>query len=203
MATKEQVRNAILGSLDKWREIYYGRRIDNGSLDCPLCQIFVEQENCGQCPVKLKTGQPGCRGTPYYDPHGFLGKCADTPALKDQALRMYRFLAEVYGDFEAGLFSSSHEYSKPEADKVSKTSHLIFKPWEPEVKRIPGVTYMRVVPNPACDGSVILAAVDSGGNRLPAGYLLTIKANSAIYVHQSVSDEIPILKDKNGKLLVE
>jgi hypothetical protein len=66
---------ALKGSIEKWRRIREEDGIDNGSRDCPLCDIYwkeVDLENdenievrCFFCPVYESTGQHACEGSPY------------------------------------------------------------------------------------------------------------------------------------------
>jgi hypothetical protein len=62
-------RKALNGSIKKWRKIVAGTGIDLGDRNCPLCALFNSMSNpggsCTGCPVKEKTGEPWCRGTPY------------------------------------------------------------------------------------------------------------------------------------------
>lgn len=67
--SKARVQQAINGSVKKWLGIATGRAADQGSRNCPLCQLFffgIGGECCMGCPVYKKTGQIGCRDTPYY-----------------------------------------------------------------------------------------------------------------------------------------
>lgn len=66
---------ALRGSIAKWRAIVAGDGEDNGVSNCPLCQIFYEQEYeededgeplfCVGCPVRDRTGTDNCAGTPW------------------------------------------------------------------------------------------------------------------------------------------
>ena len=68
--SKARVQWAIDGSVQKWLDIATGHAADQGSANCPLCQLFFWRDDtedcCWGCPVSKKTGQTGCRGTPYY-----------------------------------------------------------------------------------------------------------------------------------------
>lgn len=51
---------ALKGSIKKWEKIATGKGIDQGSRDCPLCQL--PNNNCDSvCPVN------GCMDSPWYD----------------------------------------------------------------------------------------------------------------------------------------
>jgi len=54
--------NALKGSIRKWEKIVNGTGVDFGDANCPLCKLFLV---CEDCPIFLKTGQDGCKGTPY------------------------------------------------------------------------------------------------------------------------------------------
>ena len=59
---------ALKGSIEKWEKIVAGEGIDLGTVNCPLCQIFVvPKDSCEGCPVMEKTGESDCYGSPYYD----------------------------------------------------------------------------------------------------------------------------------------
>lgn len=71
--------------IDKWKKIMNGTGKEKGSINCPLCWVFVNTRTraqkrldgedvlpgmgskCGYCPISQKTGgREMCRGTPYY-----------------------------------------------------------------------------------------------------------------------------------------
>lgn len=66
---------ALQGSIEKWEAIVAGTGEDKGAKNCPLCQMFhpdyVEPEtfaeSCNGCPVKDRTKQDGCNGSPYME----------------------------------------------------------------------------------------------------------------------------------------
>lgn len=58
MATYEETKNALEGSIHKWEQILAGAGVDDGINNCPLCQLF---DNCRGCPVDY-TGHTGCSG---------------------------------------------------------------------------------------------------------------------------------------------
>jgi hypothetical protein len=61
---KEEVENALEGSVKKWQDIVDGVREDEGSDNCSLCSLFVK-EACIGCPVYEYTGFKYCDGSPY------------------------------------------------------------------------------------------------------------------------------------------
>lgn len=69
----DRTRTALLGSIAKWEAIVAGTGIDQGSSNCPLCQLFNENENpdakadCADCPVAQKVDKSFCAGTPYIE----------------------------------------------------------------------------------------------------------------------------------------
>jgi len=62
-------------TIQKWQDIVDGKGIDEYRDNCALCEVHRqswEEERkqstsvaCGKCPVKLKTGQPFCRKSPW------------------------------------------------------------------------------------------------------------------------------------------
>lgn len=72
----ERTLTALQGSIEKWKAIEAGTRVDGGGSDCPLCVLFDSVENpdgfplpcsdgCFGCPVSNATGKSGCSDTPY------------------------------------------------------------------------------------------------------------------------------------------
>jgi hypothetical protein len=76
---KAEVIKAIQSSIrDKWIPIYLERHVENGRVDCALCDMFFPQyellptdwnaeKECQGCPVKEKTGETHCKDTPYWN----------------------------------------------------------------------------------------------------------------------------------------
>lgn len=60
----QATRDALLGSIEKWRAIVAGTDADYGSGNCPLCDMFIDRR-CDGCPVDAAVGRAGCSGTPY------------------------------------------------------------------------------------------------------------------------------------------
>ena len=61
-----ETRKALKGSIKKWEKIVKSTKaVDKGDENCPLCSLFFDKINCGDCPVKISTGQGCCSGTPY------------------------------------------------------------------------------------------------------------------------------------------
>ena len=57
---------ALKGSIKKWESISRGTGSDKGSDNCPLCDIYLNQNFCcAGCPVMASTGQEWCKGSPY------------------------------------------------------------------------------------------------------------------------------------------
>jgi len=63
---EDEIREALEGSVQKWQNILDGTGIDEGIENCPLCVMFFDQ-TCVGCPVRERTAQPYCQGTPYID----------------------------------------------------------------------------------------------------------------------------------------
>lgn len=66
----QRTSDALEGSIRKWREIAAGTRENQGTRDCPLCQLFLvdrpKEQQCAGCPV-AESGHVGCDGTPYFE----------------------------------------------------------------------------------------------------------------------------------------
>ena len=73
----EKTHEALEGSIKKWEAIVDGTGADQGADNCPLCAMFIEEcdpeddsidnYGCHGCPVKEKTGQQECAGSPFYE----------------------------------------------------------------------------------------------------------------------------------------
>jgi hypothetical protein len=61
----EITKEALKGSIEKWKKIESGLGIDQGQDNCPLCQLFCKRFGCDKCPVNLKSHH-ACGGTPYF-----------------------------------------------------------------------------------------------------------------------------------------
>jgi hypothetical protein len=59
-----QTLAALKGSIRKWENIVAGTGVDKGVFNCPLCELFWD-DDCTGCPVSERTGLMNCRGTPY------------------------------------------------------------------------------------------------------------------------------------------
>ena len=57
---------ALKGSIKKWEAIVAGKGADEGSGNCPLCNVFITS-SCRGCPVSERVGNVGCGGTPYAE----------------------------------------------------------------------------------------------------------------------------------------
>ena len=69
MATYEETKEALEGSIRKWELIVSGEGTDNGVYDCPLCKLFPY---CGDgCPVEYD-GYGGCRNYEFEEWYGHL-----------------------------------------------------------------------------------------------------------------------------------
>lgn len=55
---------ALKGSIAKWEAIVAGTGVDDGSDNCPLCELFYDN-GCVGCPVAIKTRKDECIDTPY------------------------------------------------------------------------------------------------------------------------------------------
>lgn len=62
----ERTLTALKGSIHKWEQIRDGKMKDEGTKNCPLCQLFYCDE-CEGCPIKERTGFQNCENTPYDD----------------------------------------------------------------------------------------------------------------------------------------
>ena len=67
--------------------------VRTGAKACPLCSVYWESR-CLDCPVKLHTGTPGCRDTPYVDCIRARNEL-DVPKFRKAAQREVEFLQSL------------------------------------------------------------------------------------------------------------
>jgi len=60
----KRILKALKGSICKWNLICMGVETNRTSSNCPLC---IECRSCWQCPVKEKSEERGCDGTPWEE----------------------------------------------------------------------------------------------------------------------------------------
>ncbi len=60
----ERTREALEGSIEKWKAIERGDGMDLGITNCPLCALFIN-DCCSGCPVWAATGHTHCAWSPY------------------------------------------------------------------------------------------------------------------------------------------
>jgi uncharacterized C2H2 Zn-finger protein len=65
---EKATEEALLGSIEKWKQIEKRKGADKGVTNCPLCGLFFNEEPmCQGCPVRADTNKPLCQGTPYIN----------------------------------------------------------------------------------------------------------------------------------------
>lgn len=57
---------ALKDSIRHWEEIASGEGVERGTSNCALCKLFFA-DGCNGCPVRERSGQLCCCGTPYFD----------------------------------------------------------------------------------------------------------------------------------------
>lgn len=123
---KEIVAAALEGSIAKWRAIVAGEKENDGSDDCPLCQLFnpfqinvqrrragkprvLIEDGCVGCPVQLKTGKNYCNGSPFeeyedrflqLDDDGDIFEPTESEELLEIAAKELAFLESLKVDTE-------------------------------------------------------------------------------------------------------
>jgi len=95
---------ALEGSIKKWEGIVNGTHQNMGSLDCPLCRQFYDEDIFGEivctgCPVAEKVKTHCCRGTPYLEAASVLRNgFAVTPETREAAKKELEFLKSLRED---------------------------------------------------------------------------------------------------------
>lgn len=70
------MNEALEKSIQKWQAIVDGTGRDNGIHDCALCAKYrFGNVNCTNCPVRKKTLEYHCLGSPYIAWRDFAGRC--------------------------------------------------------------------------------------------------------------------------------
>lgn len=102
--------DALLGSIKKWQAIVNGEIADEGSRNCPLCHLFIEQVGlpaCSGCPVQEISNSAYCAETPYEAWYNFWASRMHTAktlsGLSGDELGRARELAQAELDFLKSL----------------------------------------------------------------------------------------------------
>lgn len=99
-----RTRDALKSSIAHWNRHATGKaKKGEGihSYDCALCKLFLHNNNgaleCGGCPVKERTGQNACVGSPWYAANlsHFNGAAIQSDKFKRKAARMRDFLKSL------------------------------------------------------------------------------------------------------------
>lgn len=102
--TREQTIEAIKGSVAKWQAVVDGTGKEEGSVNCPLCQLFqVDRQwplRCIGCPVADKTGKRFCHDTPY-DEYCAADDHSNEDEMEEAAKAELAFLTGLLAEWEA------------------------------------------------------------------------------------------------------
>lgn len=89
---------ALEKSIAHWKENADAKALAMASIDsddCALCSAFTN-DSCSSCPVRNRTYQPGCQGSPYIDAHiSYRGWEKDPDSDEARAAFRTAALAEV------------------------------------------------------------------------------------------------------------
>lgn len=88
---------ALKGSIKKWKRIVASTKaLDQAVNNCPLCGLFFCDNDCEGCPVREKTEQNSCEGSPYIkwhlhnlESHSYIGSMHRIPRCRE-CLRLAR-----------------------------------------------------------------------------------------------------------------
>ncbi len=78
---------ALKGSIEHWQRLVDFEKNpgeEPGSQQCDLCKLSVNKSegfyvDCNECVVKLRTGRPGCIGTPFNRAYSAFFKRHENP----------------------------------------------------------------------------------------------------------------------------
>jgi hypothetical protein len=106
----KETKEALEGSIEKWRKICEEGSWDQGLFNCPLCHLFHAGGNdCEGCIVRIKAEARFCRNTPYVDwrnhhanEHSvrsiFIVKCDKCQEIAERELEFLKSLREEEKD---------------------------------------------------------------------------------------------------------
>ena len=66
MELSKRALNGLSGSIRKWEKIYSGEGIDSGEDNCPLCQLYGNND-CKSCPIFRATKIDCCDDSPFTE----------------------------------------------------------------------------------------------------------------------------------------
>ncbi len=97
----DRTRAALEESIKHWEENAAAETpegVSTGAENCPLCYLFFDA-NCQGCPVRRKTGEAACTGSPYNEAYFALHDWAKDGKSRD----IYRMAAQAEVDFLRSL----------------------------------------------------------------------------------------------------
>jgi len=114
----EKTIAAIEDSIAHWERLVNGTTSEfetTGHNDCALCKMFYSYSkgSCGDCPIRNRTGESLCEGSPYVSESNFpQGK--NHPEFKREAKYMLDFLKEILVDENQNLEAEKKELTSEE-----------------------------------------------------------------------------------------
>ena len=92
LARLEKGEDPLELAIQKWQDIVEGKGIDHGGVNCALCKVH---EDCEDCPVFEKTKEWNCLKTPYIDYRTAVEADKSERILKAIAKREVAFLKSL------------------------------------------------------------------------------------------------------------
>ena len=95
---------ALEDSIKHWERLASGKRRPGERhmcSSCALCKKFLSPLDCGNCPVKKRTGEDGCKGSPWDEcdrAHAATLGDYNSPQFKTAAKKMLKFLRSLRKD---------------------------------------------------------------------------------------------------------
>lgn len=132
--TPETIK-AIKESIAKWDIICHGMIAERGKLTCPLCEMYITNERCTDCPITMHTKYPWCHLTPYkdfydefrYSPsrrNRFIVNAVNVPAACDAAEAEVEFMISLLP------YKERKAYDKIIGDSVKRKSRATYEKGE-------------------------------------------------------------------------
>ena len=124
--SKEKTLKALKETIERWEKIRDLGMDFKTSTQCVLCDLFGDLDGeCRDCPIRKKTGQEQCRGTPYrsyqYNP------------TKENAQKEVDFLKDLYiemlEDYSPPPTEKVEEKEEPKEEWEDITKEMIFRPF--------------------------------------------------------------------------
>jgi hypothetical protein len=88
MTMNKKTLKALHGSIKKWKSIVDGSGEDRGAKNCPLCRLFLNENECKGCPVFERTGYACCDETPFREWSEYISSSMENKVFDEESKRL-------------------------------------------------------------------------------------------------------------------